>query len=214
VAGQINFYVPFFWRGSQLTVLDGVNGWVSAVDQGKLAMSRWDIGAALYDVADSQWTALAPAGSTSSSLQDADSGIQVGSATFGGVDTPGYWSGSSDSFVALDVLPGKFGGAIKVHENLIAGTMWTPGSSDRRWVAWDSTSGQMWDLAAPWDVSVNWISAAHVDALGRFNVYGSGYTWDGAQVAVHWQYAPVPEPGTMAALGLGLALLARRARRR
>jgi hypothetical protein len=212
VAGWAD-YTPFFWQGSQMTVLEGVNGGINAVDEGKLGVSSWDFGAALYDVATATWTHLEPAGSTGSELNDADGGIQVGRANFGGVLTPGYWRGTSDSFVALQSMPGKHGTVLNVHGNLAAGSLWNPDGSDRRWVAWDINSGQMWQLATPSGIRVSWVTAVHVDDLGNFNVYARG-SEDYKDLAVHWQYAPVPEPGTMAALGLGLALLARRARRR
>ena len=161
--------------------------------------------AALWSGTAASWVDLNPAGSGESCAYGVSGGQQVGYARIGSVEHAGLWSGTDASWVDLNpaeatdsIAYGVFGGQQVGCADF--GDGWHAG-------LWSGTAESWVDLHDLLPAGVYSFSEARSIDVSAGEIWVAGYA--GGANAMLWHY--IPEPATMALLGLGgLGLLRRK----
>jgi hypothetical protein len=134
---------------------------------------------------------------------------QVGFATIGGRNFAGLWSGKASSWVNLDPAGSTASEAYATNGQLQVGVATIGGIS--RAGFWSGTASSWSDLHSYLPAQFSESHARGISTDG-VNLYISGFgfnTVTNRLESLLWSQ-PVPEPGTIAVLGLGAAALIRR----
>ncbi|MEI7575552.1 MAG: PEP-CTERM sorting domain-containing protein [Armatimonadota bacterium] len=150
---------------------------------------------------------LTPSSASSSVLYDTDSVVQVGKAEFGSSNHAGIWQGSASSFVSLAPA-----GSISSVAYYTAGGVQV-GEADygsgARAALWQGNSNSFVNLTAFLPVGQFQSSGARMvwtDSNATY-VVGYGRHTDGSTEALMWvSTSPVPEPGTVIVLTVGIVV--------
>jgi hypothetical protein len=229
--GQVSFAGGFsgatIWQGSPAAWTELTEGSVAyGVDNGQ-QVGRVDlpqIHAALWTGSAASLVDLNPAGAGSSEAFGVHNGQQVGRAQFV-TSHASMWTGSAASWVDLNPSVADHGRALAVFDGTQVG--WVSGGDLL------GTHASLWNgSAASWVNLSNFLPDEYIhDSTGAVQAYATGvwkdggltyisgyaWNWDGTGAvrdeAIMWVYNPVPEPGTIVVLGLGVASLVRSRRK-
>jgi hypothetical protein len=194
--------------------------WVDLNPVGSSASDAWGVGdgrqvgfasigghyhASLWSGTAASWMDLNPAGATSSDAKGVSGGQQVGYANVGGQGRASLWSGSAASWVDLNPAGSTYSEAQGVDGGGQVGLVVVGGQV--RASLWSGNAGSWEDLSAflPSEFSAADSYASSIWSDTNFTyVTGYGYnTVAGRYEALLWTQA-VPEPGTLALLGVGI----------
>lgn len=172
-----------------------------------------DVVAGMWSGTAASWVDLNPATATSSAAYGIGGSQQVGVATVGGVTRASLWTGSSASWVDLNPASATYGHAYMTNGSSQVGYV-NYGAGERASL-WTGSAASIVDLHAVLPSSFANSFARSISSDG-FNYYitGTGFNTATSQYEALLWTQPVPEPASMAALGLGLAAVAARGRRK
>jgi hypothetical protein len=145
--------------------------------------------AAGWELSTNDYVDMNPPGASRSSISGAGDGQQVGSATFGGVATPGMWSGTPDTFESL--LPGGVTGASVVQCRYGLQIGWVTTQLGIHAAVWRSSANDWMDLHGflPSSMQSSYATDLWVDPLTGETVI-VGYAYDASSArneAVVWR---------------------------
>lgn len=172
---------------------------------GKAALWQGTAGSAVY---------LNPTGATSSEVRAIDGNTQAGSANINGTQHASLWTGTAASWLSLNPAGATSGEVRAAAGGFQVGSATLAGSTHAR--IWQGSVGSAINLHSFLPAEYIASRAYGISVLAdRIEVYGTAKRSQfGADFAVMWTQ-PVPEPGTLLAIGTGLAaMIARRRRNR
>lgn len=156
--------------GSSATCLDAGHQYGSVVHPfATVHAAKWSGTAASFEN-------LNPIGSTWSYISDADDGLQVGRATFGGAHHAGLWSGSAASFIDLNPTGAVASEAVATGGGLQVGSIQLPGMNLYS-IVWAGEADNYVDLAAFADSDHPFPQLRDIEVLssGEIRVTGSAF---------------------------------------
>jgi hypothetical protein len=169
--------------------------------------------ASLWSGTAASWVNLHPSGALFSFAFGTSGTNQVGQASFGFQDfgRASLWSGTAASWVNLHPSGATFSRAFGVLGPYQVGYAVIAGSGSRASL-WSGTAASWIDITPPGYTNSE---ARSISTDGAFYyITGSGYNPVTEQTEALLWTQPVPEPGTIAALTLGLTALAARRKRK
>ena len=194
------------------------NSWAYATDGsqqvGSAETDGGDEYALLWTGTAASGVVLHPAGYDGSIAEGVGDGQQVGTGWTSTAYEALLWTGSAGSAVSLN--PGAdyhHSSAMACAGGVQVGYAECYADSESHALAWFGTDASVVDLNTFLPAGYEWASASGIDADGNIVGQAGG---PGFAHACMWipQAAVIPEPATMALLGLGLAAVARRRRRK
>ena len=165
--------------------------------------------AILWNGSASSFVDLNPTGYIGSLARGVSGNSQVGWGTTGGKTHAMLWGGTAASYIDLNPTGFDQSYAEAVYGNTQVGYGYQTGSYAPRALLWTGSASGYIDLHSLLSSSVvAFVTSKATGISENGDIVGFGNDADGRTYAIKW--APVPEPGTMAVLGLGIAGLVSR----